>query len=330
MLTDDVFGVFEYLLYSINRFSPRSLKYSSPLMITAHSPVLLTEVLEALQLTSGTTVIDATLGLGGHARCMLERIESSGRLFGFDWDERNRAIAAENLQEFPQFTIIPASFAHMQTECSKRGIEQVDAVMMDLGISSPHLDDAERGFSYRLDGPLDMRMDSAQPESAADLINFLTEQGLTDIFRKLGEEPFSRPLAQAIIEQRKQAPFSTTSDLYDVIERVCYRNPKKTASRIFQALRIAVNHELDELESALPQAAQLLSSGGRLAIITFHSLEDRIVKNFFRDLERSSKGKTSSWRRINKKVIIPTDEEMTINPRSRSAKLRILERISNS
>lgn len=299
-------------------------------MTHAHTPVLEHEVLSALDLQKGATVIDATLGMGGHARRILEQIGSRGKLLAFEWDERNRALAAERLADFSNVEIIPTSFAEMQAQCTKRGVSEVDAILMDLGISSPHLDDAERGFSFRHAGPLDMRMDSSKPLSAANLLNTLSEQELLHIFRTLGEEPFARPIAAQVIALRKEKPFTTTTDLFAAVETICYRNPKKAAARIFQALRIAVNHELEELEHALPQAVSLLAPGGRLAIITFHSLEDRIVKNFFRDTERASKGKTPSWRRINKKVIVPSEQEMTDNPRSRSAKLRILQRLSSS
>ncbi len=329
MLMDDVFFDFEYLLYSRKKFLSEILKISVATMTAEHTPVLHDEVLEALSLEHGAIVIDATLGMGGHARSILQKI-GKGKLLGFDWDENNRALASPRLIDFPQAEIVAASFSQMQAECSKRNIHQVNAILMDLGISSPHLDDAKRGFSFRHTGPLDMRMDSAQPQSAADLLNFLPEQELLHIFRTLGEEPFARPIAAQIVARRKEHPFVTTTDLFAVIETICYRNPKKAAARIFQALRITVNHELDELQLALPQAIHLLAPGGRLAIITFHSLEDRIVKNFFRDTEKASKGKTPSWRRINKKVIVPTESELMTNPRARSAKLRILEKISSS
>lgn len=296
-----------------------------------HSPVLLSEVLEHLPLIPGNTVIDATLGLGGHTRSMAEKIGPSGKLIAFEWDARNREIAQKSLADLKNVTIIPRGFSSLTEECQKRGVACVDAILFDLGISSAHLDDAKRGFSYRFSSPLDMRMDTTKPQSAADLLETLPEKELADIIYQYGEERRSRQIANKIVEERKKAPLQTTDTLFAIIESVCPKNPKKTASRVFQALRIAVNKELEEIESAIPQAFEILNPEGRIAVISFHSLEDRLIKTLFREKEQKEKvGKTKPWQRVNKKVIVPQKQEQEKNPRSRSAKLRIIEKLSSS
>ncbi len=312
---------------NIQKHTESPLKATLPQFELVHAPVLLQEIVELLPLTRGATVIDATLGLGGHSQEILKKIGPTGHLIGFDWDQRNREIARENLSDFPNKTIIAAGFSHLEEESHRHGIEKVDAILFDIGISSAHLDDASRGFSYRKEGPLDMRMDTTKEICAADLVHGLPEEELAHIIWKYGEERQSRKIAKAIVERRKKESIRTTEALYQILEETCPKNPKKVASRVFQALRIAVNGELKQLESALPQALRLLKDGGRVAVISFHSLEDRIVKNFFRDTEKKGKiGKKKSWQRVNKKVIIPRDVEIVSNPRSRSAKLRILEK----
>lgn len=295
-----------------------------------HKPVLLREILENLPLPPGAVVIDATLGLGGHAKEILQKIGPTGRLLGFDWDARNRELASGNLSEFPNFTLVPYSFSHMRKQCEKQGVKQIDAILFDLGISSAHLDDETRGFSYRFDAPLDLRMDIQKKRTAADILSDSSEEELADIFWKYGEERGARTIAKAVCEQRKISPIHTTKDLFSVIETVHHKNPKKTASRIFQALRIVVNGEMEEIESAIPQAIGLLKPGGRIAVISFHSLEDRLVKNIFRERHMSrDENEKKQWQRVNKHVIIPSDTEIAENPRARSAKLRLLENVSS-
>ncbi|QQS59942.1 16S rRNA (cytosine(1402)-N(4))-methyltransferase RsmH [Candidatus Peregrinibacteria bacterium] len=302
-----------------------SLTHSLPSSFE-HHPVLLQEVLHLLNIRSSITVVDATLGLGGHSEAFLNAIGDTGKLIAFEWDERNRLQAEKRLEKWKKKYIVPKSFSHLEFGCREHGISEADAILFDIGISSAHLDDASRGFSYRNDGPLDMRMDTKQSVTAELLLKESSEEELRMLFRNFGEEPQARRIASAIVEERKKFPLQTTSELFALLNKVCPRNSKKVSSRIFQALRIAVNDELGELRRALPQAAELLSLGGRLAVISFHSLEDRIVKQFFRGLERSQ-SEEKKWRRVNKKVIIPDDEEQKRNPRSRSAKLRVLERI---
>lgn len=297
----------------------RSLKSLSTPKFT-HRPVLLEEVLDLLPIEPGSIIIDATLGLGGHSKEILKKVGKNGKLYGFDWDERNRNIAAENLKESLQCEIIPKSFSHIEEELEKRGVSQVDGILFDLGISSAHLDDASRGFSFRLSGPLDLRMDTSQGTPASYLIQNTSEFDLAKIFFEYGEERNSRKIAKTIVYERKNKKIETTDQLYAILEDISWK-PKKTAARIFQALRIAVNHELEEIEKTLPQAISLLRPGGRVAVISFHSLEDRIVKQFFREKERAGHGQ-----RINKKVIIPGTVETAENPRARSAKMRVFEK----
>lgn len=297
-------------------------------MTFLHTPVLKKQVIEALLLDrpQPLTIIDATLGLGGHTRAILETAGASVRVLAFEWDEKNRELAAANLKDFPQLEIVPASFSTMEAACAERGIASADAIVFDLGISSAHLDDAARGFSYRTEAPLDMRMNSNATLTASQLLHTLDEAELANLFFRYGEERRARQIAQKIVLRRKVAPLETTTDLYAIIQATCPQNPKKSASRVFQALRIMTNDELTEISAALPQALRLLAPGGRLAVISFHSLEDRIVKQVFRNAEVETRNMPHGWRRINKKVITPDDAETIDNPRARSAKLRVLER----
>lgn len=313
------FGFFVFLLNTKKVHS--IFKNLLPKHLT-HTPVLLDAILRELPLFPGATVVDATLGLGGHAREMLKKIGKTGRLFGFDWDARNREIAAKNLAEFPNVEIIPAPFSRIDAELFARGVEKVDAILFDFGISSAHLDDGDRGFSFRFSAPLDLRMNSEIQKTAADLCREASESELADFFFRYGEDRFSRKIAAEI----KKNPPETTTDLFAIAEKFC-RNPKKSAARLFQALRIAVNDELSEIEIALPKAAKMLRGGGRVAAISFHRLEDRLVKNIFRDFFFTQKGETRKWQRISKKPICPSADEIAQNPRARSAKLRILEKL---
>jgi 16S rRNA (cytosine1402-N4)-methyltransferase len=292
-----------------------------------HSPVLLREVLDFFPLSRGSIVIDATLGLGGHSRSILEKIGPSGHLIAFEWDRRNRQVAENNLSKFPNVTIVPMCFSQLLPECRKLGVLCVDAVLFDLGVSSAHFDTASYGFSYRLDGPLDMRMNDDAKITAYDVLAGYSEEELLRIFREYGEERGASPIVRKIIESRKGGGVKTTMDLFRILSELCPKNPKKVASRIFQALRIEVNAELEEIQSAIPQAFSLLKTGGRIGIISFHSLEDRIVKRMFREKERSERqGKHKIWQRVEKKGITPQEDEKERNPRSRSARLRIIEK----
>jgi len=277
-----------------------------------HIPVLAKEVLEGLALKPGETVVDGTLGGGGHAALMLRATAPNGKLIGFDRDERNLKIACEGMKgTSDRVTYVHDSFANMRAH-----VERADAVLLDLGFSSMHVDDPERGFSFMKDGPLDMRYDISVGETAADIVNSASREDIAEMLRVYGEEPLARQIAKAITDRRKDEKFKTTLDLAETIAAIIPRRGKThPATKTFQALRIAVNDELGELKKGLESAEAILAPGGRIAVITFHSLEDRMVKNFFKNSSRLT-GTT-------KKPIIPSAEEASENPRSRSAKLRI-------
>lgn len=309
-----------------------------------HIPVLLEETLAALMPVGGRPpqrVIDGTLGAGGHTRALLER--GAGHVLGLDVDPQAIALAAQTLTPFAhRVSIRHVSYAHMAQEAARMGwSDGVDGILLDLGVSSMQLDTASRGFAFGQDGPLDMRFDPASGgETAADLVNHWDADSLADVFYQYGEERDSRRIAQAIVKAR---PYQTTRQLADVIKAAA-RPEKRTnprarpihpATRIFQALRIAVNHELDTVAAAIPAAIALLRPRGRLAIISFHSLEDRIVKQIFKDAATeiiSPPGMQLEEKRaavtlITKKPITAQDSETAVNPRSRSAKLRVVEKL---
>jgi len=281
-----------------------------------HIPVLAKEVLEGLALKPGEVVIDGTLGGGGHAALMLKATAPSGRLIGFDRDARNLEIACDGMKgSSDRVTYVHDSFGNMASH-----VEKADAILLDLGFSSMHVDDASRGFSFMKDGPLDMRYDVSKGETAADIVNGSPREEIAAMLRIYGEEPFANQIAKAITDQRKKKKFETTLELANFIASLSKGRGKiHPATKTFQALRIAVNDELGELERGLKAAEQVLTPGGRIAVITFHSLEDRMVKQFFRD-SKVLKGTT-------KKPIEGSEEEIHSNPRSRSAKLRIAVRI---
>ncbi len=280
-----------------------------------HIPVLAREVLQGLDLKPGETVIDGTLGAGGHAALMLEATGPNGKLVGFDRDGRNIEISKKNLERFGErLSAINDSFAAMETY----GLS-ADAILLDLGFSSMHVDEAQRGFSFMYEGPLDMRYDLRGDITAADIVNSWSRDDLATLFRRYGEDPNAQVIAKAITEARKEKRFVTTLDLADVVAAVVPRRGKlHPATFVFQALRIAVNDELGELEKGLQAAEKVLKAGGRIAIITFHSLEDRIVKQFFKE--------SSVLETVTKKPIVPGQTEVLDNPRSRSAKLRIAKK----
>ena len=288
--------------------------------------------------------VDGTLGRGGHSLEIARRLQN-GHLYAFDLDEQALAESAQRLAEVSgRVTLIRANFAQMREELNARGVMSVDGVVMDLGVSSPQFDDGERGFSYRYDARLDMRMDQSQPRSAWNLVNELDEKELSALLWKYGEESYSRPIARQIVRARALHPIDTTFELVDVIKKAL---PAKVlnkkghpAKQTFQALRIAVNGELESLETGLRAAMSLVIPGGRIAVITFHSLEDRIVKETFR--QASSVEKTDpripllpsqirqpDFRLVSRKPILPGEEELAENNRSHSAKLRVLERIGD-
>lgn len=305
-----------------------------------HISVLLQESISSLNLKENSIVVDATLGYGGHSSNILERV-NKGYLFAFDQDGEAIRYSTDRLNKIgTNFTIIKSNFVNMKEELNKRDINKVDAVLFDLGVSSPQLDDESRGFSFHNDARLDMRMDREQKLSAYEVVNEYSEQDLSRIFYKYGEDKFSKSIARKIVEYRKNKPIETTLELVEVIKSgvpMKYRINKHPARQIFQAIRIEVNHELDVIEPALSQALELLKVGGRVAVITFHSLEDRLVKNYFKEktkVDDKVKGMPNipdeylpDFKLVVNKAIIPSEEEIENNPRARSSKLRVIERI---
>ena len=302
-----------------------------------HIPVLYQEVLDLLKPVPGGLYLDGTLGAGGHARGVLKASSPDGKVVGLDRDPHALEIAKQNLAEFGERVIyINDSYRNFQSHLNNLNWQCVDGILLDLGISSMQLDKPERGFSFREDGPLDMRFDPDQPLTAADLVNEWTREELAEILFTYGEEKLARKIADAIIANR---PLVGTKDLAEIVKKVA-RNPKSKihpATRTFQALRIAVNQELDALEAFLPKALESLNTGGRLAIIAFHSLEDRIVKRFFR-LESKDCicppqipicvcGHKARLNELSRRPIRPEESEIDRNPRARSAKLRVAEKI---
>ena len=306
-----------------------------------HTPVLLEEVIENLRIRPDGIYVDGTVGGGGHAYETASRLTQGGRLIGIDQDLDALAAAGERLKPFgDRVTIVRDNYVNMKQVLADLGIEAVDGICLDLGVSSYQLDTAERGFSYMEDAPLDMRMDRREDRTAADLVNECTEQELFRIIRDYGEDRFAKNIAKHIVKARERRPIRTTGELADIIRGAIPMKIQVTgghpAMRTFQALRIALNRELQVLEDSIDEMIGLLNPGGRLCIITFHSLEDRIVKNGFRRNESPCTcppgfpvcvcGKKSRGTVITKKPILPTKEEEKENPRSRSAKLRIFER----
>ncbi|MBI4387682.1 MAG: 16S rRNA (cytosine(1402)-N(4))-methyltransferase RsmH [Candidatus Omnitrophica bacterium] len=289
-----------------------------------HEPVLLNEIISILELQPGAVVLDGTVGNGGHAEAILEKIVPSGVLIGLDQDASAIERSRERLKRFSQQVILKqCNFRYLDQALSEIKISEVDAVLLDIGVSQEQLDDAGRGFSFRLEGPLDMRMDSRTEVRASDLIETLPEEELAELFYKYGEERRSRRIARLIVRERAKKAIQTTIQLAELIASAV---PAKVrygrihpATRVFQALRIAVNGELDALSEGIQNAMKVLKPGGRLAVITFHSLEDRIVKRAFLQAKADQKAQV-----FTKKPIGPTDSEVMCNPRSRSAKLRAI------
>ena len=305
----------------------------------AHKSVLLAEVLEGLQPKSGGKYFDGTLGGAGHGAAILQASAPDGWLWGMDRDEDALAAAERRLAEFAgRFELRRGNFSEAGDWIQPASC---DGILLDLGVSSPQLDWSERGFSFQTDGPLDMRMDRRQERSAAELVNREDESELSKIFWELGEERQARRFAKAIVEQRRAKPFTTTKELADFIERLAPRHGKRThpATQLFQALRMAVNDELGSLRRGLAGAVKLLKPGGRMAVITFHSLEDRLVKEFGRERTReyTFEGEIDipelrqpcvpELRWVQRKAIQPGAAEVNANPRSRSAQLRVMEKV---
>lgn len=292
-----------------------------------HIPVLLNEVLTLLDIQPGQTIVDATVGLGGHSREIAKRLGPTGRLIALDQDPESLRRAREVVSGCP-VEWVHSNFGRIKEALQNLDTPQVDGLLADLGVSSPQLDQAERGFSFRRDGPLDMRMDSTAGPTAAELIAQLSERDLAWVFWEYGEERFSRQVAKRIVEARRKEPIRTTGELADLVRSVVPRPRGEhrrggagldPATRVFQALRIAVNDELGSLDSLLAALPSVIKPGGRVAIISFHSLEDRRVKHAFKDRE--------TWQNLTKSIIVASDEEMRVNSRSRSAKLRGARRL---
>lgn len=305
-----------------------------------HVSVLLEESISALNLKENSIIVDCTLGYGGHSSYILQRIKK-GFLFAFDQDSEAIRHSTNRLNAIgTNFTIIKSNFVNLKQELENREVTEVDGILFDLGVSSPQLDDASRGFSYHEDARLDMRMNRENPLSAYEVVNNYSKEDLARIFKKYGEDKFSNNIAKKIVEYRAQKPIETTLELVDIIKSAVpmkFRKDKHPARHIFQAIRIEVNHELDVLEPAIEQALSLVKVGGRVAVITFHSLEDRIIKQIFKEkcmIDDKVKGLPNipdeylpDFKLVVNKAILPSKEELANNNRARSAKLRVIERI---
>ena len=302
-----------------------------------HIPVLLGQSVDGLDVKPGGIYVDVTFGGGGHSREILSRLSADGHLYSFDQDadaEKNASRGEGSLGEDPRFTFVRSNFRYLKNWMRYYGVEHIDGVLADLGVSSHHFDDETRGFSFRFDAPIDMRMNKRAGMTAADVLNEYEEESLADVFYLYGELKNSRKLASAIVKQRTIKPFATTGELMDAVEKLMPKErAKKDMAKLFQALRIEVNHEMDALRDMLRSAVEFLGEGGRLSVITYHSLEDRIVKNVMKSGNAEGKVDKDFYGRINTplkmigKVIVPDNEEQQANPRSRSAKLRISEKI---
>ena len=295
-----------------------------------HIPVLLNESIEGMNLHADGIYADMTFGGGGHSKEILRRMGEDCHLYSFDQDED----AEKNIVDDKRFTFVRSNFRYLRNFMRYYGVDQLDGILADLGVSSHHFDDSERGFSFRFDGKLDMRMNKRAGMTAADIVNTYDEEKLADVFYLYGELKNSRKLAATIAKARQQKQITTIGEFLDIIKPLFGRErEKKELAKVFQALRIEVNHEMEALKEMLYEATNLLKPGGRLVVITYHSLEDRMVKNLIKagniegKVEQDFYGNVQSpFRAVNNKVIVPTDEEVNQNPRSRSAKLRIAEK----
>ena len=307
-----------------------------------HKPVLLDEVIDGLALKADGVYVDGTLGGAGHGSAVCSKLGKNGRFIGIDQDKAAIDASRERLAEYGEMvSIVRSNYVQMADVIHGLGIEKVDGITLDLGVSSFQLDTRERGFSYRMDAPLDMRMDNRKELTAADVVNEYTEQELFRIIRDYGEDRFAKNIAKNIVIERKKEPILTTGRLAEIVSYSIPMKVKKRgghpAKRTFQAIRIEVNHELEVLKDSISEMIDLLETGGRLCIITFHSLEDRIVKQAFRqaqfpctcppDFPVCVCGKKSLGKQITRKPVLPSEKEMEENPRSKSAKLRVFEHI---
>ncbi len=296
----------------------------------AHLPVLLPEVLEVLDCRPGRVYVDGTVGSGGHSRGILEKSFPGGRLIGLDWDEEAIERSRKNLAAYEgRFELRRANYKDVKSVLESFSLPGVDGILLDLGVSTEQLESRERGFSFRWEAPLDMRMSQETRITAQDLLQRLPAAELELLLRELGEERWARRIARNIIRTRQKAPLRTTRELAEVVARsVPPQRPRiHPATRTFQALRIRVNEELNNLTTFLAEGANLLNPGGRLCILSYHSLEDRIVKNRFREWARGEGGKGPAFRLLTPKPMIPSEEEISRNPRARSAKLRAVEKL---
>lgn len=297
---------------------------------TYHVPVLLNESIDGLNIKSDGIYVDVTFGGGGHSREILRRLGPNGRLFGFDQD----GDAERNIPDDNRFTFVRSNFRYLKNWMRYYEVEKIDGLLADLGVSSHHFDDETRGFSFRWDSPLDMRMNKRAGATAADFINKAEEEKIADVLYLYGEIRQARRIASQIVKARSEKPLLTTGDLLKVVQPLMPHNrEKKDLARVFQALRIEINHEMDALREMLLAASDVLAEGGRLSVITYHSLEDRIVKNVMKagnvegKIEQDFYGRISSpFKSVNSKVIVPSEQEQQANPRSRSAKLRVAEK----
>ncbi len=296
-----------------------------------HIPALLNECIDGLNIKPNGVYVDVTFGGGGHSRAIMENLDKNGHLYGFDQDQDAIANAIDD----KRFTFVYSNFAYISNFLRYHKVKQVDGILADLGVSFHHFDESDRGFSFRFDGTLDMRMNRKSENDARKVIATYDEERLADILYLYGELKSSRKIASAIVKARAKNPINTTGDLLEVIKPfIKPAQEKKELAQVFQALRIEVNNEIDVLKSLLQQSIKVLKPGGRLVILTYHSLEDRLVKNFLKSgniegkVEKDFFGKVNSpFRLINNKVIVASDEEVERNPRARSAKLRIAEKI---
>lgn len=306
-----------------------------------HIPIMLNQVIEGLDIKPNGIYVDGTLGGGGHSYEIAKRLVNDGKLIGIDQDEAAIKAAGARLSEFSdRVTIVRSNYAQMVSVLQSLGIEQVDGILLDLGVSSHQLDNAERGFSYMEDAPLDMRMDRRQEKTARDIVNYYSQAELTRIIREYGEDKFAAKIAAKIMASRENKPIETTGELAEIIKSAIPMKYRLTgghpAKRTFQAIRIELNRELGVLEESIEGMLDILSDGGRMAVITFHSLEDRIVKTAFRKAESPCTcpsdfpicvcGKKSKGFVVSRKPVVPSDEEMERNPRAKSSKLRIFVR----
>lgn len=304
--------------------------------------VLREAAVELLVCSPDKVVVDGTVGGGGHAELILQRIGPTGRLIGIDWDQKAIELARERLRAAPNLTLVRENFRNLATILGSMGLAGIDSLLLDLGLSSFQLEEANRGFSFRAEGPLDMRMSERMQTTAADIINTYSEKEIADTLRRFGEEPNARRIAKAVVRQRSKAPIRTTSELADVVRRCVSKKTRRLkidpATRAFQALRIKVNSELENLQKVLDDGISLLRPKGRICVISFHSLEDRIVKRTFvraargcvcpPELPQCVCGRKPSLRILTPKPIVPSKEEVAQNPRSRSAKLRAAEKVA--